>query len=204
MEGIEDSQSIFVEVEPINEKRNGKINQKDKEIVTKIVKIDGKDYVQKQLTADDFLEYENRKVTQSIVLANQWIIYEAYGSVDLSKVKFRQRGKLLASLTEVKVVFNDDLPLGESSDFMIASNHFVEKENSGDHFDTFILRSSEASQKSRKEALKVYQQAIVDTLLMNGKEIEAHHFSKQAPEGIGFGAMGVLIKWIEAFLSSAQ
>lgn len=162
--------------------------------LTTVIEFAGQQFVQKPLTADQFFEYEKRKTSQSIKLANEWLIYEAFGEVDLSKLKFRDRGRLLSGLTTTKVGFNDDLPLTETSDFVVCGNRFTEKENSGDVFDQFIS-------KAAKEAIAAYRWAIPRVLLMNGEEIKEHHFTKIAPDGIGFEAAAVLTQWLAGFLS---
>ncbi len=159
-----------------------------------IIEIAGQNLIQKPLSAEQFLRYEQRKTTQSIELANEWLVYETFGNdIDLSKLKFRDRGKLLAGLTQTKVQFNDDKLLPETSDFTVSGNRFTEKDDSGNYFDGFISKAS-------KDAIAAYRWAIPKVLLMNGEEIREHHFSQPAPNGIGFEGCAVIVQWLSSFL----
>ena len=162
------------------------------ELITAIT-IGGKQFTQKPLTAKDYFEYERRKINQSIQLANEWLIYESFGESGTG-LKFRDKGRLLLSITNTKVIKNDDLPLSESSDFSVCGNQFTEVENSGDYFDQFIA-------KSATDAIAAYQWVIPKIFLINGQTITQQHFDKPSPEGIGFEGMAVLVQWLSSFLS---
>lgn len=159
-----------------------------------VIRIGGKDLIQKPLPAIAYFEYEKRKTTQSVKLANEWLQYEAFGDIDISTLKFRDRGRLLMGLTNVKVQFNDDLPLEDSSDFTVAGNRFTEKPNSGDIFDQFIL-------KAQKDAIASVKWAIPQVFLMNGQEITDKDFTLSSPDGIGFEGASILTRWLQSFLS---
>lgn len=158
----------------------------------------GLELTPKPLSANKFFEYEKRKTSQSVAIANQWIsheaYYETYPEMDLEKLRFREKGRLLAVLTSAKVIFNDDLPLAETSDFTVSGNRFTEREDSGDAFDRFL---SEAT----ANPLAAYRWVTPKVLLMNGEEISQSHFDLVPPDGIGFEAMAIIVQWLSAFLS---
>lgn len=157
------------------------------------ITIRNKQFIQKPLTAKDYFEYEKRKTNQSIQLANEWLVYESFGENN-TELKFRDRGKLLLSITNTKAIFNDDLPITESSDFSVCGNRFTEKEDSGDYFDQFIAKVS-------GDAIAAYQWVIPKIFLLNDELITSQHFEKPAPEGIGFEGAAILVQWLSSFLS---
>ena len=161
-----------------------------------IVELKGKEYTQNFLTANHFMEYERRKTSQSVKLANEWLVYEAYGhDLDLSSIRFRDRGKLLTNLTYADITYNDDLPLDETADFTVEGNRFTETENSGDAFDQFVALA-------QKNPTGAYRNATKRTLMINGEPITDSHFELIAPSGaIGFKGMAVVHRWLSAFLS---
>ncbi|GEM_PF-3580399 len=169
-----------------------------------IVKVGGKVFVQKPLSASAHFEYENRKTTQSIQLANEWLLYEAFEidghnviEEDLKGLKFRERGRLLLGVTAVNITYNDDLPMNESSDFSVCGNRFTEKEDSGDCFNEFVA-------KFAQDALEAYRWVIPEILLCNNREITDTDFIKLAPDGIGFEGANAITRWLQAFLPQAQ
>lgn len=163
------------------------------ELVTAI-NIKGKQFIRKELTANDYFEYEKRKINQSVSLANEWLIYEAFGKCDLSELRFRDRGRLLLSLTNATAIKHDDLSLAESSDFSVGGNRYIEKEDSGDFFDQFIAKASNNS-------IDAFKWIIPKVFLKNGNAIAPLDFEKPAPDGIGFEGAAILVQWLSGFLS---
>lgn len=179
------------------------IVKKQPELKT-IIEISGKIFVQKPLPASAYFEYEKRKITQSIQLANEWLIYEAFEidghgvtEEDLKGLKFRARGRLLLGLTAVDITYNDDLPMSESSDFSICGNRFTEKEDSGNYFDRFVG-------KFAQDALAAYRWVIPNILLINNRPIADKDFMQPAPDGMGFEGAAAITQWLKAFLPQAQ
>lgn len=177
--------------------------QKQPEIKT-VIEIGKRIFVQKPLSANQYFEYEKRKIKQSVKIANEWLLYEAFEidghgvtEEDLKGLKFRDRGRLLLGLTAVDVTCNDDLPLSETSDFAVCSNRFTEKEDSGDYFDKFIT-------KVAINPIDAYQWIIPKIILINERSITPEDFIKPAPDGIGFEGAATLTQWIQGFLPQAQ
>lgn len=144
------------------------------------------------LPGNKYFEYEKRKVTQSVKLANEWLLMEAYGSeLDISKLKFREKGAMLSEVTTAKAICHDDKPFQETGDFSVGGNRYTEVDNSGDYFDQFIA-------KAAQDSLAAYRWAIPLVLSLNGKEIKDKDFEERG--AIAFADVGVLIQWLSAFL----
>ncbi len=155
-----------------------------------LIEIGKQEGLRKFLTAKDYFEYEKRKTQQSIKLANEWLLHQAYEGIDFSRLRFREHGKLLITLTTPTVKLNDDLPLEESSDFSVGENRYTESEKEmGEIFSEFTIRAT-------KDAIAAIRWAIPKVLLLNGREITPQDFE----ETIKFEDAAILTRWLQGFL----
>lgn len=154
------------------------------------------------LSGIQYLDYKTQKQDfRTLKPANDWLLNQAYSfkgdNLDPKDVKrFRDRGRLLLSLTAIEPTCHDGFEFAESADFSLGDFRFKEKPETVEFLDEFILNHGQKIKT--KEA---YMEAIQKIFSVNGRTIEESDLTD--PDGFGFAVTSLLADRLESFLGAS-